>query len=46
MKKVKVRRVKPPNKKKADQRELIGFVTAIVSLTTSIIAFLTALLNR
>ena len=44
MKKAKVRRVaRPPDKGKADQRELIGLATAIVSLITSIIAMLTAL---
>lgn len=37
------RRQKPLGKAKADQRELIGLATAIVSLATSIIAMLTAL---
>lgn len=44
MKKVKVRRVKPPDKK-TDQRELVGRVAMIVSLTTAIINLLAALLK-
>lgn len=37
------KRRKPQGKAKADQHELIGLATAIVSLITSIIAMITAL---
>ena len=44
LKNVKVRRVRPPDKK-TDQRELVGRVVMIISLTTAIITLLTALLK-
>ena len=45
MKRVKVRRVKPPDKKETDQRPLISLMAAIFSLTSSIIALIAALLR-
>ena len=44
MKKVKVRRVKPPDKK-TDQRELVGRALMILNLITAIINLTTALLK-
>lgn len=44
MKRVKVRRVKPPGEK-TDQRELVGRVVMIVNFATAIINLLAALLK-